>query len=163
MKAENGFLMRLLTVVFLATAALWIVGPAGCGSGPRYVPVSGTLKLNGEPYKDAVVTFQPMATGNNVNPGRGSSSYTDENGRFQLKTDDGQSGAVPGKHRIRIMTKGDDMALFDPEKGSPDDLPAGRKMKIDPIPRSWNVDSDKEFEVPATGTDKADFDIITKK
>lgn len=135
----------------------------GCDSGPRYVPVSGVISLNGKPYGEAVVSFQPMATEGNQNPGRGSSSYTDAEGKFHLKTDDGNEGAVPGKHRVRIMTKGNDMVLFDPEKGSPDSLPAGRKHKIDPVPPSWNVDSDKEFEVPAKGTDLANFDIVTKR
>jgi hypothetical protein len=136
---------------------------SGCDRGPRYVPVSGVISINGKPYGEAVVSFQPMATEGNQNPGRGSSSYTDADGKFHLKTDDGDEGAVPGKHRIRIMTKGNDMVLFDPEKGSPDSLPAGRKHKIDPIPPIWNVESNKEFVVPPQGTDQANFDIITKQ
>jgi hypothetical protein len=142
---------------------LTLVAFVGCDTGPRYVPVSGVISLNGKPYPEAVISFQPIAAEGNQNPGRGSSSYTDAEGKFHLKTDDGNNGAVPGKHRIRIMTKGDDMVLFDPEKGSPDSLPAGKRNKIDPIPRSWNVDSDKEFEVPAKGTDQANFDIVTKQ
>ena len=95
--------------------------------------------------------------------GRGSSAFTDANGRFELQTDDGNKGAVPGKHRIRIMTKGEQITIDYATETSPDDLPAGTKPRVDPIPRSWNVDSDKEFDVPTTGTDKADFDISTKR
>ena len=79
-----------------------------------------------------------------------------------LQTDDGHKGAVPGKHRIRIMTKGEQTAIDYATETSPDDLPAGTKARVDPIPRSWNVDSDKEFDVPTNGTDQANFDIVTK-
>src|SRR5262245_36444322 len=86
---------------------------AGCDSGPRYVPVSGVVSLDGKPYGDAVITFQPIASSSGVDPGRGSSAYTDASGKFVLKTDDGHNGAVPGKHLIRIQTKGDDIVVVD--------------------------------------------------
>jgi hypothetical protein len=89
---------------------------------------------------------------------------TDENGRFVLMTDDGQTGAVVGKHRVRIQTKRDEANVFiDPETGSADSAPrsdAKKGGKIDPIPPEWYSDkSTKEFEVPAGGTDQANFDI----
>ena len=34
---------------------------------------------------------------------------------------------------------------------------------VDPIPQEWNARSTKEFDVPAGGTDKANFDIVSKK
>ena len=135
---------------------------AGCEQGPKYVPVSGVVKIDGKPYDDGVVTFQPIASSDNQNPGRGSSSYTDAEGKFRLQTDDGHDGAVPGKHLIRIRTKGDNIAAFDPKTGTPDNAPTP-KGKPDIIPREWHVESDKTFDVPAAGTDKADFDISTKK
>jgi hypothetical protein len=152
-----------MRILFAVVIACGISIFAGCGTGPRYVPVSGTVKLDGKPYGLAVVSFQPQATGANPNPGRGSSAFTDENGRFVLQTDDGHVGAVPGKHRIRIMTKGDQMTIDYATETSPDDLPAGTKPRVDPIPRSWNVESDKEFDVHEKGTDQANFDIVTKK
>ena len=145
----------LIALSFMLLPAL------GCGKGPQYVPVSGTVRLNGELYKDAVVTFQPMATATNSNPGRGSSAYTDDSGRFVLLTFEGGKGAVPGKHRIRIATKGAEVQI-DPEKGSDDSGKPAKGRKVDPIPRSWNAESDKEFEVPPKGTEQADFDIRTK-
>jgi hypothetical protein len=134
----------------------------GCG-GTKYVPVSGVITLDGKPYGEAVVTFQPQLTPGNPNPGRGSSAETDAEGRYVLKTDDGTPGAVPGKHKVRIMTRGaDPMAAFDPQKGSPDGVlsaPA-KRGKIDPIPDEWR---DKEFDVPREGTDKANFDITSRR
>ena len=141
---------------------------AGCGSGPQFVAVSGVVKVDGQPYKNAVVSFQPMATAGNDNPGMGSSAVTDGQGRFTLTTNEGNPGAALGKHRIRIQTKREGAAVFvDPTVGSPDADPnAGKKAKgtIDPIPVEWYSDGgNKEFVVPAGGTDQANFDITSAK
>lgn len=157
----------------LAHAPAVLVGVAlaaalGCGDGgPKYVEVSGVVTINGKPYGKAVVSFQPLGTKENPNPGRGSSSYTDESGRFTLKCDDGKDGAVVGKHRVRIMTKGNEVVGYDPSLGSPDgdvNAPAqGKGKETDPILPEWNALSTKEFEVPAAGTKDAKFDIINPK
>jgi hypothetical protein len=148
--------MRSLRAATLA--ALFIV--AGCSDQPKYVEVSGIVRLNGEPYPNAVVTFQPIGSTNDENPGRGSSGITDSNGRFVLRTDDGHTGAVVGKHRVRIMTKYEGQPI-DPNVGSPDNPPPRKGAFRDPIPLEWNADSQKTFEVPAKGTSTADFDITS--
>jgi hypothetical protein len=144
---------------------LLVLGVLGCG-GPRHVPVSGVVMLNGTPYRGAVVNFQPIGTPDNPNPGRGSYGHTDESGRFTLVVDDKIKGAVVGKHRVRIATGRDTgPGDYDPKLGTPDGL-VGRvrpKRPVDPIPREWNEESKQEFEVPAGGTDKANFDIVTGK
>lgn len=146
--------MTRLSLLFI----LPLFALVGCG-GPKYVPVSGIVKINGQPYGKAVVNFQPMSTGDNPNPGRGSSAYTDDQGRFVLMSDEAIEGAVVGKHRVRIQTKGGNVMGQDTTVVAGDGAPTQRN--VDPIPPEWNANSDKEFEVPAGGTDKADFDIIT--
>lgn len=141
----------------LVVSAL-LVTVVGC-SGSKYVPVSGIVSLDGKPYGKAAVSFQPIGTSENPNPGRGSSAYTDENGRFVLFSDE-HDGAVVGKHRVRITTRAKELA-GEPGIGSPDGAPVERR--VEPIPPEWNALSDKEFDVPAGGTDKADFDIVTKR
>lgn len=146
---------------------------AGCGGGPKYVSVSGTVKVDGKPYKNAVVSFQPMASKGVDDAGAvGSSALTDENGRFTLLTNDGKPGAAPGRHKVRIQTKRDDPTAFvDPSVGSPDDPDPdfGNKKKkqntkVDPIPTDWYADTGgKEYTVPAGGTDQANFDIESAK
>jgi hypothetical protein len=145
---------------FLAAGGL-LAAVLGCsGGGPQYARVSGVVKLDGQPYGKAVVVFQPIGTKDNPNPGRGSSAYTDENGRFVLKSDD-HDGAVVGKHLVRIMTKGNEVVGQDVEGGSPDETPL--KRDVDPIPPEWNARSKVEFDVPSGGTDQANFDITTRK
>jgi hypothetical protein len=150
--------------IAVGTVACLFAAIGGCNQGPRYVPVSGVVTLNGKPYADAVVVFMPQATEGNLNPGRGSSSYTDKDGRFSLKTMDGDEGAVAGNHVVQIMSKGDEVVAIDPEVGSPDDLPANvaAKARFDPIPREW-TDPGKPFQVPPGGTDQANFDIKTRR
>jgi len=123
--------------------------------------VSGVVTLDGKPYGKAVVTFQPIGTEGNSNPGRGSSAYTDENGRFVLMCDQNIKGAVVGKHRVRIMTRGNDVVTQNPDTGTPDDAPTGRK--VDPIPAEWNALSTKDFDVPPGGTDQANFNIESRR
>ena len=139
-----------------------LVAAAGCSGDGKYAPVSGTVLLDGKPYGKAVVSFQPIGTKESANPGRGSSAYTDENGRYVLKCDGTVNGAVVGKHQVRIMTRGSDNVTADPDKGSSDDTSA-QKRQVDPIPPEWHSRSDKEFDVPPGGTAKADFAITSLK
>ena len=133
----------------------------GCGGGgPVYAPVSGTVTLDGKPFGDGVVVFLPKATATNPNPGRSSAGETDAQGRFVLKTDELKNGAVVGKHLVKISSRGPVMQ-FDASTGSPDNAPSN--VKRDMVPAEWNTMSDKEFDVPKSGTDKADFNISTKK
>ena len=131
----------------------------GC-SDNKIAPVSGVVTVDGKPYPDAVVTFQPLGTPESPNPGRGSSAYTDENGRFVLMQDGDEEGAIIGKHRVRIMTKGNEI-VSDPDTGSSDEVPAGKTLNI--IPPEWNTKSEKDFDVPPDGTDQANFDIISTR
>jgi hypothetical protein len=143
-----------------AATALMIAAIAGCNGGAKFAPVSGVVSLNGKPYDKAIVVFQPMMTNDNPNPGRGSSAYTDANGRFTLKSDGTQDGAVIGRHTVRIMSR-DNVVVKETTEPSPDDAPPPKL--VDPIPAEWNEHSDKEFEVPPGGTDQANFDIVTKR
>ncbi len=162
--------MSRTAVAGVATVCLAL---AGCGGGPKYVSVSGTVKVDGKAYKNAVVSFQPMASKGADDAGAvGSSALTDENGKFTLMTIDGKSGAAPGRHKVRIQTKRDDpTAYVDPTVGSDDnpDPDAGnpkkkQNAKIDPIPTEWYSDTGgKEYTVPDGGTDQANFDIESAK
>jgi hypothetical protein len=119
---------------------------AGCGGSGKTVPVSGIVTLNGKPLASAHVSFLPQE--GKVAPG--SDGTTDETGHYELTvTVTGESGAVPGKHTVRItaadanQTAGDDTIKRVPE----------------PVPARYNSQSTLEFTVPAKGTDKADFPL----
>lgn len=144
--------------MFGVGAAAMLALSAGCG-GSKIVPVSGTVYLDGQPCANVVVSFQPLATDGDINPGRGSSAITDANGRYSLVYDGEKPGALTGKHRVRIF----------PNTGSGPGVNDGEPVKdVKPskppvrIPPEWNDLSTKEFDVPSGGTDKADFSIESK-
>lgn len=145
--------------LFAAAAALALFAAAGC-SGSKVVPVSGTVKLDGKPYPNAIVTFQPIGGENNPNPGRGSAGITDSNGRYTLVHDGKDKGAVVGRHRVRIFT--DQSAPRPAKEGTPEAAGENAGDGKEPIPINWHDESRVEIEVPPGGTDNADFNIETK-
>ena len=60
--------MRRTRAVAVAALGLLLGAAAGCGEKSKYVPVSGVVKLNGQPYPNAVVVFQPVGGKDNPNP-----------------------------------------------------------------------------------------------
>jgi hypothetical protein len=153
---------RLSSLVLITFAVLSIATLAGCG-GPKYVPVSGVVKLNGQPCANAMVTFQPIATADNSSPGRGSAGKTDAEGRFKLVCDGTIDGALIGKHRVRIMSEPQQTVAANTRGGGSSDetKPAAPVPPMNVIPVEWYGGEGKEFEVPAKGTDQANFDIVT--
>jgi hypothetical protein len=74
----------------------------GCSGGsggniPRTAPVSGVVLLDGKPVDGAQVVFVPTGS-----PGYGAYATTDSQGRFQLKSSEDVSGAVPGKYLVQV-------------------------------------------------------------
>lgn len=82
----------------VVTMGSLLTGCGGSGGGPVLSKVAGTIKLDGKPLANAVVTFEP------VGGGRPASGYTDESGRYNLEFNEGQPGAAVGRHLVRIST-----------------------------------------------------------
>jgi hypothetical protein len=140
---------RLLARGLLGAAALLAAG--GCGSG-NVAPVSGRVTLDGEPAAHARVTFQPLGSAENPNPGPGSYAVTDADGRYALTVvGTKRPGAVVGRHRVSIRSSNGPSAEF------PDAPPKPKK----PVPKEYNKESALEFEVPKGGTAEADFKLVT--
>ena len=120
----------------------------GCGGQTNVAPVSGTVTLGGNPLAGAVVTFQPMSE--STDPGKavgGSVGRTNSAGRYTLRLIEPDSpGAAVCTHRVTITT-----ATADP--GDDTKLASGERVPID-----WRNGS-QTFDVPAGGTNKADFAI----
>lgn len=82
------------TLAALVGPAL-LVAAAGCDSGPKVVPVNGTLTYKSKPVANAVINFLPER-------GRQSWAQTDAEGHFKINYDAEQDGAVVGKHKVWI-------------------------------------------------------------
>lgn len=93
----------MCTRVCLTLLLFFVAGLSGCGSAATAArksvfPASGTIKLNGAPLSDAVVTFaptegQPTAFGT-----------TNADGKFTLTTYDLNDGAAAGNFKV-VVTK----------------------------------------------------------
>lgn len=89
---------RVSLLSLLALVALSIIG---CGpNGPVVVPVTGVVKLDGEPVEGAGVIFMPAEAGRL--PAEGT---TDAQGKFSLRTSGASvEGAIAGKYDV-VVTK----------------------------------------------------------
>lgn len=92
---------------FLLVAAAFYL--AGCGqqpSNPDLAPVSGTVRLAGQPLAGASVTF----IGVGATPGEGATGITDDAGRYELAHFRAGKGAMPGEYKVviskRVMSDG---------------------------------------------------------
>lgn len=96
----------------LAMFALVLVSFVGCDQGNPFglVPVSGTVTIDGQPAANIVLVFTPVANDSTSIVGPFSSAVTDVEGKFALKSKQGNPGAVIGNHTVSIQYRS-----FNPE------------------------------------------------
>jgi hypothetical protein len=137
------------TTLWTATALL----AAGCGgSGPNVAPVTGRITLDGKPLANATVNFQPIASGNNINPGSGSYGKTDADGRYTLRlVDRDREGAVVGNHRVEISALSRPQNVDNDRERAPPNL----------VPPQYNRNTTLTFEV-RPGENVADWPLKSK-
>ena len=127
---------QALRPAFLVLFFGWTVtGCAGGGSdgGPAVFPVTGSVKLNGQPVAGADIVFA-------LKGGTGSSfGRTDANGTYQLTTRKSNDGALPGDYLVSI-SKAEEAPAGDQES-IPQDSPnynpfVGKGVATKPKPKS---------------------------
>lgn len=133
---------------------------AGCGETKPYgvVPVSGRVTLDGKPLADARVTFFPQRASetNTSESAPEAMGTTDADGRYQLKSVFDDEGAAPGRSRVVISTLKQE---YDP--ANPEALP--KTIAPETIPKKYFSGAGQlEIDVPADGTDSANFDLTSK-
>lgn len=139
---------------FLLAAILNLTLMMGCGGGPyELAPVSGTVTLNGEPLADATVSYEPMRAADKEVVGPGSVGKTDEAGKYELETYKQETGAVVGKHKVRISTF---KSVLEDIKNSD----AVKVVSQEKVPWNYNRHSSLSVKVPSDGTDTADFALV---
>ena len=72
-----------------------VLGFVGCSGGPRIVPVSGRVLIDGKPLTTGYVRVIPENA-------RAAGGSIDSDGRFILTTDRDGDGCVVGKHAVSI-------------------------------------------------------------
>ncbi len=112
---------------------------AGCESKAKVVPVEGVLKIAGKPAANVSVQLLPDHLKGNSGP----TSYgtTDAEGKFRLKAQDGQDGAVAGPHVVIL-------ADLDEER-PPQGVAPKRAPRLDS--KYTTASGGLKTEVPASG------------
>lgn len=123
-------------LVFLAALLL-----AGCSSGPRMCPVSGTVTFDGKPLDDGHIYFFPL------DPNIASDAGKIEAGQFAFE-------AREGKVRVEIRASREV-----PGKRSP----MGNIRKEEYIPARYNRESTLAAEVKANGDNAFTFELSSAK
>ena len=143
----------------LQAAAVLCLGLVGCGpsdDGPKLVPVSGTVTLNGQPLSSAHVTFLPTGE----TRGTGADGRTDAGGVFHLKARHRGPGAVAGTYKVviskMVKTDGSDIT---PEDATPPVLSGAKEVL--PAKYSSHAAATLTATVPEEGSGDLKFDIKT--
>lgn len=131
-----------------------LVAVLGCSRSEYPLgPVSGVVTLDGKPLSGARVGFEPIRRGEGPNAGPGSYGTTDAEGRYRLKTIDGDTGAVVGRHNVRLSTFRGEV------------IPGRDEVKVvvvEKVPDRYIQTGALTFEVPPEGTEAADFDLHSR-
>lgn len=138
--------VRIEILRFGLGACLMVV-LTGCGgsSGPDLLPAEGTVTLDGQPLDQAVVTFVPAN-------GRPSVGVTDPQGHYRLKYTEDRSGALPGAHKVVIVSE------VAPSGGEGSDPKPGRKELL---PKRYHEQTELTANV-VSGTKTYDFQLQSK-
>ena len=112
----------------------------GCGGG-NIAPVTGTVKLDGQPLEGANVTFWPM----DAKTDRPSGGVTDSSGQYRLMYTADEPGALIGQQKVEIST-----AVSSEEGTTPERLPA-----------RYNSSTELTAEV-TSGRNTIDFDLTSQ-
>jgi hypothetical protein len=140
--------MRAHWILFAAALAF----APGCSS-QKFAPVSGKVTLNGKPLANATVAFNPIPPEGSIESGPTAVGTTDQNGEFKLRVSLKQSGAQVGKHRVAI-------SAMSTQPGGESDAPvAPGSAPRNIVPARYNAKTELTCEVPAGGTDQANFDL----
>ena len=138
----------------VAVVAVLIGGVLGCGKerDKRFVPVSGTITLDGQPLDGAAISFLSQEDQ--------FSGHSGPDGRYELKP-----GARPGEYRVDVSKYGGDGGVplgLDPGAGGePGEQPPQSTPIKQLVPAHYSDPNQTEltFTVPAEGTRSADFDL----
>lgn len=121
---------------WLVPLLLVLVTLSGCGRGPRLVPVTGTVKLDGKPLADAAVQFD---FGQFPRPAIG---RTDAEGKFSLAYLN-RAGAPIGSCKVNIRKQ----------------APAGASGLKELVPEKYNSKSQLLYEITKKGPNDFNFDL----
>jgi hypothetical protein len=83
-------------------ASCFVFAGAGCGSKDKMIKADGVLKWkDGSPIGGAMVEFRPV----DEKLGKGAAGFTDNDGNFDLTTNNAGDGVLPGVYKVVVTIK----------------------------------------------------------
>ncbi len=147
-------MQRGLCVILLVT----MMGFLGCNAPDQegLIPVSGTIKLDGEAALNATVVYIPQ--GNTA--GHGGSGVTDATGHYQITSPHGKKGLPPGDYKVTVSRR----LNPDGTPPSPNEMPIESQAR-ETLPTKYSDKEKTELSVKLAADDKRsfDFDLKVKK
>lgn len=125
----------------LSVTCLLLAVGCGRGDGPELVPVTGTVKLDGQPLPGATIHFIPQGK----KGGRPAKAVTDDDGDFEMKYSAANKGVPPGRYEVRITT----LSVDENDNEIPEKLPDRYHVKAANNPemvKEVKADEKNEFE-----------------
>lgn len=132
-----------------AAAAVLMAVTVGCGSGhDGRVPVSGEVKLSGQPIDRGSIEFHPL------NPGGVLTGGMIMDGKFDIPA---EQGAKPGKYQVRVFAAGETMPV---DPSVPPGPQTDTQVSTERVGAKFNVDSELVVEIAATGNRNLSFEVF---
>jgi hypothetical protein len=144
--------VNCIGLAWVFVVALVVSGCGGASDPYARVPISGIVKLDGEPLANGYFVFEPMSGQPTQSGGM------IHNGVFEVAK---QHGPVPGKYSVQIFS-GADPLPSGPAPGTPEAEAAAKKSRGERVPSKYNIQTTLQREVTAVGENKFDFDLSTK-
>ncbi|MGL4424428.1 MAG: hypothetical protein ACRCZF_27490 [Gemmataceae bacterium] len=138
--------------MILGTVAVLVMVVTGCDSGPgkpNATPVSGVVKIDGQPAENLILEF--MGTPFNAR------AVSGPNGKYELTTDGGAKGAAPGTYKVVVL---DNNLATDEE---PDGRPKSGKKLVNRVPTIYSLMNTTPITVVIeAGKSEYELLIVTK-
>jgi hypothetical protein len=97
-------------------AALVVLAVSGCSREPELTPVTGTVKIDGQPAEGVQVGFWPADEAGKNSRNRYATGMTGRDGRFEVRSIS-EKGLEPGEYKVTFSrTVADGKLVTDPKK-----------------------------------------------
>lgn len=150
-------------ILGLLSAGLAVIPLVGCETKPRsnyaaahLINAGGTVRLDGKPLANAVITFESTENGTL------SFAQTNSSGSYQLQFDSEMAGVTSGKKLVKISTTRKLLGLNQTEEGGDDPASeAANAAAVELVPARYNKESELTVEVTPNQT-VYDFELLSK-
>jgi len=116
-------------------------------------PVSGTVRLDGEPIENVKVLFVPLERNEDGKQGPIAFAVTDAKGHYTLAHRGGGHGAAIGRNQVWLTARRTE------KKKNADGKSELVELSQELIPSKYNAETKLVVDVPAKGLKVADFDL----